>query len=101
MFVGQELSKSQLALYRAVDEVLHYVWDPVGVSEFPEARDEYHAYLPQVFQMLQKRSTAVEIAQYLSMVSAGHMGLKANLDHDLKVAQLMLTWQKSVASNPP
>ena len=98
--MGQEFSKSQLALYRAVDEVLYYVWDPIRVSEFPEAWDEYQAYLPQVFQMLQMRSTAADVAQHLSTVSTGRMGLKSNLDHDLKVAKLMLSWQRRVASNP-
>ena len=42
----------QKELYRATDEVLHYIWDPIGVSHEPYARDEYWGYLPQVFKML-------------------------------------------------
>jgi hypothetical protein len=34
-------------LYRRIDEVVHYLWDPIGVSDVPEARDEYHSYLPE------------------------------------------------------
>lgn len=40
--MGQKLSAPHLALYRAVDEVLHYVWDLIGASAFPQARNEYH-----------------------------------------------------------
>jgi hypothetical protein len=29
-------------LYRMVDEILHYVWDPIGVAGEARARDEYN-----------------------------------------------------------
>lgn len=54
-----------LALYRAVDEVLHYIWDPIGVSGVPEARDEYQGYLPQVFKLVRERQSEETIANYL------------------------------------
>lgn len=41
--MGHKLSQADMDLYRAVDEVLHFIWDPIGVRGFPEARDEYHA----------------------------------------------------------
>ena len=50
--MGKKLDPQQMELYRATDEVLHYIWDPIGVSDAPNARDEYSSYLPQVFKML-------------------------------------------------
>ncbi len=47
--MGQELSPKENELYRRTHEVLHYIWDPVGVSDEPRARDEYQGYLPQFF----------------------------------------------------
>lgn len=31
-------------LERRIDEVLYYVWDPIGVSDTPAARGEHSSY---------------------------------------------------------
>jgi hypothetical protein len=36
-----------------VNEVLHYIWDPIGVRGEPRARDEYDSYAPEVYSLLQ------------------------------------------------
>lgn len=51
--MGQKLGDTELELYRRVDEVLYYVWDPIGVAPNAVTRDEYQRYLPEVFAMLQ------------------------------------------------
>ncbi|WP_206074056.1 MULTISPECIES: hypothetical protein [unclassified Polaromonas] len=79
--MGQKLSPPELALYRAVDEVPHYIGDPVGVSGVPEARDEYQGYLPQVFELLQEKQSAETIANYLGMVATERMGLSVCKEH--------------------
>lgn len=43
--MGHKLTDDGLELYRRVDEVLFYVWDPIGVANSPAARDEYYGYL--------------------------------------------------------
>jgi hypothetical protein len=91
--MGQKLSPPELALYRAVDEVLHYVWDPIGVSSAPQARDEYQAYLPLVFDMVRKGDPASDIARHLSTITTEQMGLSEDHEHDLKVAHLLLEWK--------
>ena len=48
--MGTKLEPHDEELYRRVDEVLHYIWDPIGVAGAPMARDEYYAYLPQIFR---------------------------------------------------
>ena len=96
--MGQKLSPSDQALYRAVDEVLHYIWDPIGVADVPQARDEYHAYLPQVFGLLRNGSAAHVIAAYLSNICTERMGLNENASHDLRVADILLSWQVLIRS---
>ena len=71
----RRLRPPDLALSRAVDEVLHYLWDPIGVASFPEARDEYHGYLPHIFGMLKGGSIEDQHADYLGVVSTERMGL--------------------------
>jgi hypothetical protein len=62
-------------LRQRADEVLHYLWDPIGVSGIPAARDEYDAYLPQVLAMLLGCSTAAEIASFLTGIAQDRMGM--------------------------
>jgi hypothetical protein len=73
--MGHQLSPSQKELYRRVDEVLHYIWDPIGVSGIPQARDEYHSYLPLVFKRALEAKGNEDIVSYLLMVESESMGL--------------------------
>ena len=83
----------ELVLYRAVDEVLHYVWDPIGVAQEPYARDKYHSYLPQVFSLVLAAAEDEQVANYLSQVAEERMGLTENRGHDLRVAQILSAWR--------
>lgn len=76
--MGQKLSPDQMALYRRVDEVLTYVWDPIGVREVPQARDEYRSYLPQVFKRVIDATDPGPIAEYLLSVESESMGFPPN-----------------------
>ena len=80
-------------LYRAVDEVLHYIWDPIGISGVPEARDEYHPYLPHVYDLVRNGADTTEVANYLSSITTERMGLTANASHDLQIANVLLCWK--------
>lgn len=88
-----QLSPPDLALYRVVDEVLHDLWDPIGVAGIPEARDEYRGYLPHVFGMLKNGGTEDEFVEYLGAVATERMGLPARPDHDRAIARQLLTWK--------
>jgi len=94
--MGTKLSPPDEELYRAVDEVLHYVWDPIGVAGVPQARDEYYSYLPQVFRRIKEGAAATEIADYLSKMSTEYMGLSENRSQDLKVAEILLEWKAAI-----
>lgn len=94
--MGEKLTPPELALYRAVDEVLHYVWDPIGVAGAPEARNEYYGYLPSVYDLVKNDGEAAAIALYLTEVAVERMGLSQNLEHDLKVARLLIRWKEIV-----
>ena len=91
--MGHKFSPSELALYRAVDEVLHYVWDPIGVSSSPYARDEYRGYLPEVYAMLKNNWDANSIANCLFRMATETMGLTGNREHHLNSARVLLEWK--------
>jgi hypothetical protein len=91
--MGRKLSPEDMALYRAVDEVLHYLWDPIGINSVPQARDEYHGYLPKVFGMLREGADESQIAAYLTTVTIERMGLSPRTNHDRDVARILLDWK--------
>lgn len=37
-----------------IGEILHYLWDPIGVRGIPEARDEYDSYVAHVGALLER-----------------------------------------------
>jgi len=89
-------SESEKELYRRTDEVLHFLWDPIGISGVPEARDEYHGYLPQVFTLLKNNRSEIEIAKYLSNIQSAQMGLPMDVDRHLEIARTLIEWKKLI-----
>jgi hypothetical protein len=90
--MGRRLSPFEKELYQRTDEVMHYVWDPIGVAGIPQARDEYDSYLPQVFSMLIERKTEAEIAAYLSEIEGDRMGLTPATENAAQVASVLTDW---------
>ena len=82
-----------------MDEVLHYVWDPIGVAGTPEARDEYDSYMPHVFSMLIQDAPSAEIAQFLVTTETEAMGLSGSesvRERAGEVVQILETWRDFV-----
>lgn len=94
--MGRKLADTELELYRRVDEVLYYIWDPIGVAYSPAARDEYQAYLPKVFAMLQEGVGVSSVAAYLDDVAIERMALEARPEHSIRVAELLLAWRTKI-----
>jgi len=92
--MGQKLSLREAELYKRSDEVLHYVWDPIGVAGVPAARDEYHSYLPQVFGLVRDLADRETIAAYLVTIETERMGLPGKLDAARAVADILLDWRE-------
>ncbi|MEI7614315.1 MAG: hypothetical protein WCK63_15545 [Betaproteobacteria bacterium] len=90
--MNPKVSPSDEELLQRVDEVLHYIWDPIGVSGVPEARDEYRTYSPQVFSLLKNSASVEKVAQYLNSVATDRMGLQANPTNDRETAEVLVNW---------
>jgi hypothetical protein len=97
--MGQTLSPRDLALYKRCDEVLHYIWDPIGVSGAPEARDEYQSYLPQVFALVRAGAAPGKIAEYLLSIETGAMGLSGAPEGARETARVLLAWRDRLWSD--
>ncbi len=93
MPMGQKLSREDAELYRRCDEVLHYIWDPIGVAGEPAARDEYDSYLPRVFALVRGRADAHEIAAHLVEIADKDIGVGVKPEHAQYVAERLLNWR--------
>ena len=96
--MGSRLSAQELELYKRCDEVLHYIWDPIGVAGDPPARDEYDSYLPHVFRLLCGDAKGDEIADYLTGVEAESMGMAPKRAGAKKAATILLEYRDWIAS---
>jgi hypothetical protein len=94
--MGHKLSKEDAELYRRVDEVLHYMWDPIGVAGAPYARDEYRSYLPQVFALLKSSASGGEIADLLLGIEQEAMQLHPDRKRAQMVAEILLEYRKKI-----
>lgn len=96
--MGQVSTPQEKELYRRVDEVLHYIWDPIGVAGCPQARDEYCSYLADVYSMLQQEGSGQRIAAYLHRVEIETMGLRGSKTRAEKAADILLQWKDKLIS---
>lgn len=94
--MGSKLPPKDMELYRRVDEVLHYRWDPCQVSGAPQARDEYYGYLPQVFQLVLEGAGAAAIAEHLTSIERERMGLSTEPASLLPIGELLVEWREHI-----
>ncbi len=61
-------------------------WDPIGVSDIPEAADEYDSYIPHIYSQLIHHNSEEEIFENLWKIETDNMGLFGNRGNTEKVA---------------
>jgi hypothetical protein len=55
-------------------------WDPIGVINIAEARDEYDDYVFDLYKRLVDGGSKSEVFDYLWSLETQHMGLSGNRD---------------------
>jgi len=83
------------------DEVLHYLWDPIGVAGEPMARDEYSSYVLDAVEMLLAGAPANAIADRLSTIRTEHMGLQPNRSKDEEAVEVLFAWKSKLDEMRP
>lgn len=88
-----DFEEQEKMLHRRIGEVLHYVWDPIGVAAVPQARDEYDSYIAPVFALLNAGASEAEICTYLDRLATDWMGLGDTLLLSKKAASVLVNWR--------
>lgn len=81
-------------LLTRINEVLHYLWDPIGVSDTPEARDEYDSYADSIWRAVLEGKSKSEISEILTKITSERMELEPRKEHDDEVAEIVLDWAR-------
>lgn len=84
-------------LRNVISEVLHYLWDPIGVAGTPEARDEYEGYVYGVLALLRSDASEAEILQHLVKIETEEMGLLGQSANSEATVQWLLRWRAFVS----
>jgi hypothetical protein len=83
-------------LQRRVDEVLYYVWDPIGVSDAPCARGEYDSYVPQVLKLVLENDKVKPISEYLADIVTTQMNSTPDRKRCDYAAELLLEHKRAI-----
>lgn len=77
--MAQKLPPAEQELYKKIDVILFEEWDPVGAYTYGGLRDEYRAYVSDVYNMAIVNKSARDIARYLYKVEREKLGLDSFL----------------------
>lgn len=82
-------------LWQQVDLILWEKWDPIGLNDCPEARNEYHSYIKSVVKMIKNGADSYKLSNHLHHLRTISIGLSPNLDNDKWVATLLIEKNES------
>lgn len=82
-------------LERRTDEVLFYVWDPIGISDTPAARGEYSSYIMTILKYVLEDDLQ-KIVYQLNKIESSSMGLLPNKSKNTEIAELLLDFKYAV-----
>ena len=83
-------------LQRRVDEVLYYLWDPIGVCDEPYARAEYRSYVPKILQLVEENDVAEPISAHLADIINSRMGFSADKKRCDRAAEILLRHKEAI-----
>jgi len=79
-------------LYKRIDDVLWFDWDPIGVNDIAP-RDEYQSYVPEIFSLVKAKEDRQVIADRLLKLETEDMGMSGTIENCLRIADKILAIQ--------
>ena len=80
-------------LFRRIDEVLYYVWDPMDVRSIPAARDEYRVWAPEIYTLVTSDLNADQLSTCLDEVARIWLGVEST-PRSRAAADALLVWKE-------
>ena len=67
-------------------------WDPLGVSDLPEAADEYDCLIGPLLRRLSDDADTRSLAQWISSERFRRFGVAADEARDTRLAEALIAW---------
>ncbi|MGE4049480.1 MAG: hypothetical protein AB7F38_00310 [Piscinibacter sp.] len=80
-------------LLQRVDEVLYYLWDPLGVAREPQSRQEYAAFVPDVFAALLDDADETRLMELLLLLETEFLGQGPRPSQARRIAEVLIDWR--------
>ena len=84
------MTEKHKKLYKIIDEILWKDWDPIGVNDIEDVRDEYQNYTPQIFSLAIQGADKMKIAEHLYNIETVKMGMIGSRTNCEKIAEKIL-----------
>lgn len=75
----------------SIEKILLSEWDPIGIMNEVNAKDEYHAYATDIANMITHGATTKDISDALLKIERDMMGLNGDTERADRVAQNLLS----------
>lgn len=76
--------------FKNIQCVLLEDWDPIGVGDTPEGRDEYNSYVGLIFKILTHAPSILELENCLQKAEE-EIGTTPNIVRNRKVAEKLMS----------
>ena len=83
-------------LWLLVDEILWNDWDPIGVNDSEQARNEYHSYISTIVRLIMSNSDGSNLAKHLHQLRSVSIGLSENFEVDQRVSHKLIEESKNL-----
>lgn len=81
------MKRKSTTLFDAIDTILWEDWDPIGINENKNIRDEYKGYVPFIVNLKLRDANIKKIANHLYQLEAVSMGMCGSMERCEYIAQ--------------
>jgi hypothetical protein len=82
--------------HAGIQQILLRDWDPIGVSDVPEAQDEYDSYISKIYGMLIRHEPRHRLVEHLWLIETEYMGLFGNRQRTEATVDRLLSFRDGV-----
>ena len=86
----KRMTDEQQYFYDIIDKILWEDWDPLGVNDVEEVRDEYEDCTNQIFSLKNRGANIDMITNMLYEIETITMGVFGNREHCRQVAEKII-----------
>ena len=65
-------------IFASVRDTLLNEWDPIGIRDVPQAKDEYDDYAAPIARLLVEGTSVAELSRYLLEIERDTLGLRGD-----------------------